>query len=116
MKSGKLSSLVNERKSSARFQFELWTLCVWLTEVLLICQIVFRSNGPHSYPGYLYIIPVLHPLPWVGALRIWKRTLAAESREQVYPSTEIRAAVLLMMPYAYIPLAFIECIFLALYR
>lgn len=116
MKNGKLSSLVNESKYSARFQFELWTICVWLTEVLLICQIVFRSNGRHFYPGYLYIIPVLHPLPWVGALRIWKRTPKAESREHMDSSTEMKTTVLLMMPYTYIPLAFIECIFLTFYR
>jgi hypothetical protein len=118
MKISRLPSLITESGYSARFQFEVLTVFVWVTDIFLAYGVVFRGHGPHfpTASGYLYTIPLVHLAPWFCALWVWKEISEAQSRGDISSSIERKAIILFVMRATYGSLVFIEMAFLLFYR
>jgi hypothetical protein len=108
----KLSS-TRESNYSPRFQFEFLTLCVWVSDLLLV-YVVGHPRHAHHFDGlYGYMIAIVHLIPWSFGLRQWKEAARQKSAEVIDNcALVIKEVILLALWSTYLPLIYIEFVFL----
>jgi hypothetical protein len=68
-------------------QFQLQTLCVWISGGILLISII--RGSVHVWAGNLYFLPVFHLLPWFTGYVERKRYLKSTLTTPASQSTEV---------------------------
>ena len=106
-------SLTGHISYSPRLQFELLTVGVWVSEIALAYTFVLRRAQFEGTSGYF--LPIVHVVPWLFVLRLWKDTGSLAIPEENL-RIEVRRTILMIGWIAYLTIWFLEAVFLQSYR